>query len=242
MQRAREIIKTDSQIVHIHYTVGAYKGGFAIYVVPLLIRFFKPRPRVVITYHQFTEHKPSSFLFRSLFLLLCLSADGYIFLRNDHSRAFVWGETFLNKNFTFIPSPSNLEFETVRVETVRADSRHPKSIPLSPTSHPTVNLSHFGTIRQGKGLETLISAFGIVHERHPGIKLILAGAIDDVYHQKLMRKISSYNVTDSILFTGQLDPDKLYDTLLGTIVVLPFPDGASTYRSSLMAALVWGCQ
>jgi len=254
LQRAREIIKTDTQIVHIHYTVGAYKGGLAIYVVPLLIRFFNPRPKVVITYHQFTEHKPSSFLFRSLFLLLCLSADGYIFLRNDHSRAFVWGETFLNKNFTFIPSPSNFEFETVRTYSRKLEPPSksasepisqsvPQSVPQSiPQAVPQymVNLSHFGTIRQGKGLETLISAFGIVHEKRPAIKLILAGAIDAAYHQKLMKRISSYTLTDSILFTGQLDPDKLYDTLLGTIVVLPFPDGASTYRSSLMAALSMG--
>ena len=255
LKRAKEITKTAPRIVHIHYTVGAYKGGLAIYFVPFLIRFFHPRPKVVITYHQFTEHKPNSFLFRSLFLLLCLSADGYIFLRNDHSRAFVWGETFLNKNFTFIPSPSNLEFEESGM-----DGRHPKSIPQSvphpmanlphypmADHYPMSNLSHFGTIRQGKGLEILIRAFGIVHEKYPGIKLILAGAIDGAYHQKLMKRIASYNLTDynrnltdSILFTGQLDPDALYDTLLGTIVVLPFPDGASTYRSSLMAALSMG--
>lgn len=229
LKRVREIMGTDSQVVHIHYTVGAYKRGLAIYCVPLFIRFHKSRPRVVITYHQFTEHKPNSLLFRSLFLLLCLSADGYIFLRNDHIRSFAWGETFLNKKFTFIPSPSNLEFDKGKM-----DSIHSKFPP-----HATVHLSHFGTIRQGKGLETLVMAFSAVHERYSDVKLILAGAIDEAYRQKLMRK-TPHDLTGSIVFTGQLSPDDLYDTLSGTIVVLPFPDGATTYRSSLMAALDMG--
>ncbi|MEW5800497.1 MAG: glycosyltransferase [bacterium] len=238
LKRAREIAKEDSQIVHIHYTVGAYKPGLAIYFVPLLIRFFSPRPRVVITYHQFTEHKPSSFLFRSLLLLLCLSVDGYIFLRTDHSRAFVFWETFLNKNYTFIPSPSNLECKELAPDSECPEPSR-RSIPDS-----VVNLSHFGTIRQGKGLEILIRAFAAIHERYPAKKLILAGAVDDSYHRKLMGRISACDptgsLTEALVFTGQLAPDKLYRTLLGTVVVLPFPDGASTYRSSLMAALGMG--
>ncbi|MCL6583817.1 MAG: glycosyltransferase [bacterium] len=259
LARAREIAESGSRIAHLHYTVGAYRRGLAIYFVPFLIRFFKPRPRLLITFHQFTEHKPSSLLFRSLLLLLCLSADGYIFLRADHSRDFLFWETWLNKNFTIIPSPSNLEplnfapqgLEPSDLRPLRsrltACGGHPQALtsggpsPSAPPVHfARGSLSHFGTIRQGKGLETLIKAFGMVREKNPALKLILAGAIDSAYQQRLMKRIDRYRLTDSIIFTGPLSPEGLYHTLLGTIVILPFPDGASTYRTSLMAALSMG--
>lgn len=107
-------------------------------------------------------------------------------------------------------------------------------------------LVHFGFINASKGLETLLHAYARIKN---SARLVMIGGRTGTsdpsnisYSQQIDHLIDALHLTDSIYWTGFLDEVEVAAYLQAAdAVVLPFRDGASFRRGSLMAALQQGC-
>ncbi len=109
-------------------------------------------------------------------------------------------------------------------------------------------LSYFGLLNSSKGVETLLAALGGLLESIPRTKLLMVGAsigasdlTNVAYEQRILELIEDRGLQDVVRFTGYLPPSEVSASLAASdICVLPFRDGASFRRGSLMAALAHG--
>lgn len=111
-------------------------------------------------------------------------------------------------------------------------------------------LGHFGFVRPIKGVDYLIKALANLRSRGKNARLVFIGArsntvdggADSDYLRELDERIRRLDLEDAVHFTGFL-PDEDVSAWLGAVdlVVLPYADGASFRRSSLIAALHQGC-
>jgi glycosyltransferase involved in cell wall biosynthesis len=110
-------------------------------------------------------------------------------------------------------------------------------------------LGYFGFLNESKGGETLISALAILKDRRAPFKLLLIGgqtgssdATNAEFEAKVEKMIRRYDLGDHILRTGFVEAAQVSGHLLASdVVVLPYRDGVSFRRGSLMAALAHGC-
>ena len=111
-------------------------------------------------------------------------------------------------------------------------------------------LGHFGFVRPIKGVDYLIEALARIRSSGKSVQLVFIGersntvdgGADCGYLLALDEKIRRYDLEDAVHATGFL-PDDEVSAWLGAVdlVVLPYLDGASFRRSSLIAALHQGC-
>jgi glycosyltransferase involved in cell wall biosynthesis len=110
-------------------------------------------------------------------------------------------------------------------------------------------LGYFGFLNPSKGGDTLISALAVLDDRKAPVKLLLVGgqtgasdASNAAFEEQLQRQISRYGLERRILRTGFLETAQVSGHLLACdAIVLPYRDGVSFRRGSLMAALAHGC-
>ncbi|MEP7357617.1 MAG: glycosyltransferase family 4 protein, partial [Anaerolineales bacterium] len=120
------------------------------------------------------------------------------------------------------------------------------SLPVGPGE---LLLGYFGFLNESKGGDTLISALAILKDRRAPFKLVLiggqTGASDETnaaFEAKLERMIRRYDLADHIVRTGFVPAAQVSAHLLACdAIVLPYRDGVSFRRGSLMAALAHGC-
>ena len=111
-------------------------------------------------------------------------------------------------------------------------------------------LGHFGFVRPIKGVDYLIEALARLRRCGRRVELVFIGArsntvddgADSRYLSRLDDSIRRHGLEDAVHWTGFL-PDDAVSAWLGAVdlVVLPYLDGASFRRSSLIAALHQGC-
>ncbi len=110
-------------------------------------------------------------------------------------------------------------------------------------------LGYFGFLNASKGGDTLISALAILDDRKAKVKLVLIGGAagasdptDAAFGAQIDKQIRRYDVAHRILRTGFIPPAEVSANLLACdAVVLPYRDGVSFRRGSLLAALAHGC-
>ena len=118
------------------------------------------------------------------------------------------------------------------------------STPDSKPATAGVTIGYFGFVNPAKGVDTLLDAFALAHQQRPELRLTLICALrpHDPYHQMLLRKLEDEALRGAVTLTGELDDDEAARTLARChVVVLPFRDGVSLRRTTLMAALALGC-
>lgn len=111
-------------------------------------------------------------------------------------------------------------------------------------------LGHFGFVRAIKGVDYLIEALARLRNCGRNVRLAFIGersntvddGADSRYLLELDERIRRHGLEDAIHWTGYL-PDDEVSAVLGAVdlMVLPYVDGASFRRSSLIAALHLGC-
>jgi glycosyltransferase involved in cell wall biosynthesis len=110
-------------------------------------------------------------------------------------------------------------------------------------------LGYFGFLNPSKGGDTLISALAVLDDRKAPVKLLLIGgqtgasdATNAVFEAQIQRQISRYGLDRRVLSTGFVETAQVSGHLLACdAIVLPYRDGVSFRRGSLMAALAHGC-
>ncbi len=109
-------------------------------------------------------------------------------------------------------------------------------------------IGYFGFLSSSKGGEVLMRALKLLVDRNLPVKLILIGGrtgsndpSNAEYAKQVDRLIDSLGLKDRVLATGYLDPIDVSRTLMiCDVLALPYQDGASLRRGSLLAAIAHG--
>ncbi|MES2462987.1 MAG: glycosyltransferase family 4 protein, partial [Armatimonadota bacterium] len=103
-----------------------------------------------------------------------------------------------------------------------------------------LRLVYFGFVWRGRGIELLLRTVAALPEKVASLKII--GGIRDVgYHAELLDLAHRLGVSDRVEFLGELPgPEVSRELWRADAALLPFATGASTGRSSLMAAFAHG--
>lgn len=110
-------------------------------------------------------------------------------------------------------------------------------------------LGYFGFLNHSKGGDTLIKALATLHDRQARVKLVLIGGqagssdpTDIEFGAQIEKMIARYGLENRILRTGFVAAEEVSAWLLACdALTLPYRDGVSLRRGSLMAALAHGC-
>ena len=110
-------------------------------------------------------------------------------------------------------------------------------------------LAYFGLINRSKGLETLLESLSKLRNENIPARLLIVGGIagssdptNAAYVQEIEQHITDHNLADCVQRTGFLEDAEVASALRASdVVVLPYTDGASFRRGSLMAAIHYGC-
>jgi glycosyltransferase involved in cell wall biosynthesis len=107
-------------------------------------------------------------------------------------------------------------------------------------SRPPVHLVYFGFVWKGRGIETLLHAVASLPPQTVMLEII-GGVKDATYQAGLLELAKRLRVMDRVVFHGEM-PASVVSRHLGQAdaALLPFSTGASTGRSSLMAAFAHG--
>jgi glycosyltransferase involved in cell wall biosynthesis len=109
-------------------------------------------------------------------------------------------------------------------------------------------LGYFGFLNLSKGGADLMQTLKTLHDEGLPVKMLLIGGrtgssdpTNAEYAVQVERLIESLGVKDRVIATGYLEPPAVSRALLACdVMVLPYVDGASLRRGSLLAAIAHG--
>ncbi|MBV9120648.1 MAG: glycosyltransferase, partial [Chloroflexi bacterium] len=112
----------------------------------------------------------------------------------------------------------------------------------------TLLLSHFGLVNASKGLPDLLQAMKLLVDQGRDVRLLLVGGTSGhsdptnvAFGNAVRGQIAELGLGSRVIETGFLDNHEVSANLLASdVCVLPYKDGASFRRGSLMAALEHG--
>lgn len=234
-------------LLHIQYQTGAYGMHPAITLLPWRLRGLSARLRVVVTFHDLLE--PYLFpkagpLRRYVTRRLARDADRVI-VTNAEDAATIrqYQSSRQPLSVTTIPIGSNIPVAPPpgynRVVWRAALGIGPRDFLIA----------YFGLLSPSKGVDRLIEAIadrsaGSRWPVPPRLLLIGGGATapqDRAYAAGVQAQIARLGVVHQVIQTGQVDAATVSAHLLAAdCVALPFQDGASFRRGSLLAALSHG--
>jgi glycosyltransferase involved in cell wall biosynthesis len=208
----REIRQRNPDIVHVQYPTTGYGWKLGPQTMALL------QPNVV-TLHEASQ---GHFLRKLSLYPFTLRAKKIIFT-NEYELRFVqrMAPWIVNQS-TVIPIGSNI------VPTSLSAARNPKTV------------TYFGLIRPKKGLEEAIELGRQLRQRSRLWKIRIVGIVMpgyEAYSQNLRERSVDLGVQWELGLSGQALSRALSST---DIAYVPFPDGASERRSSLIALLSFG--
>jgi glycosyltransferase involved in cell wall biosynthesis len=223
-------------IVHIQYQAGAYDLLGDVCLMPSVLRRLRPRLRVATTFHDARAPYlfPKAGLLRAAAVRL-LARSSHAVVAADARDLFALGASSartyhvpIGPNVPCAP-PSGYDRAAFR-----------RGLGLSPE---TLALVHFGLRNASKGLDLLLDAVNLVVLQRPDTRLMLVGGevgasdpTDRHTAQRLRARLNAH-----VLQTGWLPSDQLSAHLLAAdIAVLPYADGASPRRGSLLACAEHG--
>jgi glycosyltransferase involved in cell wall biosynthesis len=238
----------NANIIHVQYQTAAYGLHPAINLLPLALRLAKNPAKVVFTFHDLEP--PYRPWLRGPVRSLAMRAgqrrcDGFVATNAaDFQQLLASRPGPAWARYHLIPIGANIPNQPPRHYS-REAQRKKLGAGLR-----TLLLSHFGLLNQSKGLQDVLTAMKLLLEQDPerDIRLILIGgstgssdATNVPFANHIRAQIQQLGLGTRVLETGFLQPEEVSAHLLACdICVLPYRDGASFRRGSLMAALEHG--
>ena len=236
------------EVLHIQYQTAAYGQHPAINYLPRLLRLLmgsdlSRRPLLVTTFHDLLE----PYLFpkagrvrESVTRVIAKECDVIITTnQDDESSLRGWG---LGAKVMRVPIGSNI-IPQLPAGFDRDAWRVRWSI-----GPETTLLGYFGFLNVSKGVETLLQALSLLIEHGLNVHLLMVGGrlgssdptnVD--YAQRVDSLIAELGLNDRIHWTGFISQTEVSASLTSTdLCVLPYRDGISFRRGSLMACLAHG--
>ncbi|MEA3490202.1 MAG: glycosyltransferase family 4 protein [Candidatus Omnitrophota bacterium] len=231
----RKIREGRFDVVHLQYTPVSYGFGVTFKFLPFLIQISIHDILFVTTFHTLVGGKWISRL-----NALLLSAFSHKIIGTNEEVAFLfrkWLGLFKGK-FSQIPIGAN-------VSPAETDIRQTRELLAKKYGivKDAVILSNFGFSNPGKGFEDLIDALNRlnVNGRYYVLQI---GAIRDEdveFRNYLKSLIRMRGMEKNFIWTGKLDQQQASALLKASdIYVVPYTDGISIRRGSLMAGIVNG--
>ncbi len=241
--RITELLRCVSpHILNIQYQTAAYQMRPAINLLPWRLRFLDERPKVVTTFHDLklpylfpkagpARHWVTKALIRGSEANIATNVE-------DRMQASAYGA----RNLSLIPIGSNIDPQApLGYDRERWRER------WGVGSEQTL-LSYFGFLNESKGGETLFRALAQLVDSGQKVKLLMIGGrvgssdpsnVD--YLRRMEALINELDLTASISWTDYVDAQEVSANFWASdICVLPYRDGVSFRRGTLMAALAHG--
>ncbi len=244
----RTIAVTRPEVVHIQYQTGAYHMRLAINLLPFVLRRRSGRPRIVVTAHDlrlpYLLPKAGS-LRRFVTHRLLQGADAVIVTNAaDYRRLAGHGHADPNLFLADQPIPA-----TIIPIGANVLPRPPEGYSREAWRRNAgicdgeIVVAFFGLASPSKGLRELVKALAATPAF---IQLLVVGGEaqsgrDRTYAAEVYADVGRLGLDDRVRFTGYCDPPAVSAHLLAAdIGALPFLDGASYRRGSLLALLAHG--
>ncbi|MBI2908637.1 MAG: glycosyltransferase family 4 protein [Chloroflexi bacterium] len=238
----RLALETKADIVHLQYQTAAYGMHPAINFLPWWLHR-RLNCRVVSTLHDLREP--------------------YLFPKAGRLRSWVNARLVADSDAAIVTNGEDLAearrlAARARLILIPIASSIPVSLPPAfdrdlVRSRLGVNageclLTYFGILNQSKGVEFLLAALREVADRGQRVKLLMLGEeIGDAdptnraYREKVLTMIEDLKLEEMVVRTGYVAADAVSAHLRASdVCVLPFADGASFRRTSLLTALEHG--
>ena len=233
----RALAELQPDVLHIQYQTGAFAMHPAINFLPWRLRAQRSRPHIAVTAHDllppylFPKAGPAR---RWVTAALLAGADTLV-LTNRADLAAAAG--MAGRPATRIPIGSNIDVAPPP-DFERAAWRARLGVA---SKQPLI--AFFGLMSRSKGLDTLLDALPLL----PGdARLLVVGGeatapADRAYAASIQQAIAAAGLQQRVTITGHCAPADVSAHLLAAdVVALPFTDGASFRRGSLLAALAHG--
>jgi glycosyltransferase involved in cell wall biosynthesis len=227
-------------VVNIQYQAAAYNMAAFVHILPMRL----DNVRVVTTFHDllvpYLFPKAGPLRYQAV-LTLARSSDGVIVTnRGDYDRL---------TNEKSIPSLRHIPIgSNIKPELAPDYDRAAWRASLGFAAEDVV-VGYFGFMNASKGIETLLQGARTARSNGLKIKLLMIGGrtgtsdpTNIVYAQEIDQLIDDLNLNDHLRWTGFVDGPQVSAHLAACdLVALPYRDGVSFRRGSLMAALAHGC-
>lgn len=234
--------RSRAQIAHIQYQTGAYQMRPIANMLPVLLRRRWGRP-VVVTFHDLLVPYlfPKAGPVREWANRAMAKAAAAVIATNeeDAARLEAWGV----KRVELIPIGSNIKNAPPEGFEREAWRR------THGVDRDSVLLTYFGFLNSTKGLDILLRGMARLQSEHPDrYRLMMVGGglgssdpTNRATAEALDKQARELGIADKILWTGYLEAAEVSAALLSAdVAVLPFGDGATFRRGSLLAVLEHG--
>lgn len=239
----RFLQKHPASVLHIQYQAAAFDLKGWVNWLPWYLRHWRKRPKVVTTFHDLRIpylFPKAGFLRWQSILALARYSD--IVICTNREDVLTFGRFPWANHVTEIPLGNN-----VAVNPPPGYQRQTWRENLGFKSDSIV-LAYFGFLNESKGGEDLIAILEILARRGLDVRLlIIGGDIGDsdpsnrAYAQRIHRLIAENDLAQRIVFTGYVSlPEVSAHLLAADMAVMPYRDGVSFRRTTLIAALRHG--
>lgn len=223
------------EVVSLQYQTAAYQMSAWIHTLPRALRDIAP---LVTTFHDLRVpylFPKAGALRRWVVNHLAETSHGVIATNHED-----YAHLQVHRHAALIPIGSNV----FGASHPSADIR--QQLPV-PTDAPVY--AFFGFVNRSKGIETLLHSLATLHARGVAAQLVMIGDLtgtsdptNAAYAQEIRQLIATLQLEDAVHWTGFVDDATVSAYLQSAdAVVLPFADGASYRRGTLMAALGAAC-
>ena len=228
---------TGPGIVHIQYQPAAFDLLGDVCLMPAVLGVLRPRLRVVTTFHDVRVPYlfPKAGRLRWQAVRLLARTSGAVVAADERDLAALGGaaqrayQVPIGSNVACAPPPG-YDRAAMRARLGITD----------------LGLVYFGLLNSSKGLEALLDAFSVILERRPRARLLVLGGAagasdptDRAVAAHLAGRLDAFG--ERIVRPGFLGAEALSAHLLAAdVALLPYLDGASPRRGSLLACAAHG--
>ena len=227
-------------VVNIQYQAAAYNMAAFVHILPVRLDHIT----VVTTFHDllvpYLFPKAGPLRYQAV-LTLARSSDGVIVTnRGDHDR--LSNEKSI-ASLRHIPIGSNIKPQPPPDFNLRVWRA---ALGFQPAD---IVVGYFGFLNASKGIETLLQGLRIARNSGLPAKLLMIGGrtgtsdpANIIYAREVDQMIEDLDLLDHVTWTGFVDSTAVSGHLMAAdLIALPYRDGMSFRRGSLMAALAHSC-
>ncbi|MBI2911179.1 MAG: glycosyltransferase family 4 protein [Chloroflexi bacterium] len=232
-------------VVHLQYQAAAFGMHPAIHLLPWWLRRRRPRLALAITFHDLRVPYllPKAGLLRPLALrLLARTCDAVAATNEPDYQALLSWTSGIRRAPVLIPLAHEAPARPLPAE-ARRQLRQRLGI-----ADQDLLICCFGLLNRSKGIEHLLQATAQMREEGLRPRLMFLGGTigasdptDVAYRQLVLAKVGHLSLDPLVVWTGYLPREDVGLHLeAADVAALPYTDGASIRRTSLIATLVHG--